>query len=124
MRLIDSDALWEAINGDKRGKEIAQMRSGKVLQTLTLVLEHIHTAPTIDAVPVVRCKDCQWFKPAHFKADDGTEHPWDGSFFLGQRNDGIYIGAKCKHERNTAYGEKDMAFRKPTDFCSYGERKE
>ena len=75
-------------------------------------------------VEVVRCKDCKRFKPAHFKADDGTETPWDETFSFDDRTDGIYHGGKCKHERNTAYGEKDMAFRKPDDFCSYGERRE
>ena len=74
-------------------------------------------------VEVVRCKDCEYFKPAHFKADDGTETPWDETFNWDDRSDGIYHGGKCKHERNTAYGQKDMAFRKPDDFCSYGERR-
>ena len=71
----------------------------------------------------VRCVECEYFKPAHFKADDGTEEPWDETFSFDGRSDGIYIGGKCKHDRNTAYGEKDMAFRKPDDFCSYGERR-
>ena len=73
---------------------------------------------------VVRCKDCKYFKPAHFKADDGTEEPWDETFSFDGRSDGIHYGARCKHERNTAYGQKDMAFRKADDFCSYGERKD
>ena len=25
------------------------------------VMEYIETLPTIDAVPVIRCKDCKWF---------------------------------------------------------------
>ena len=77
-----------------------------------------------DVVEVVRCKDCKHFKPAHFKADDGTETPWDETFNWDDRSDGIYHGGKCKHDRSTAYGQKDMAFRKPDDFCSYGERRE
>lgn len=76
-----------------------------------------------DVVPVVRCKDCKYFKPAYFKADDGTETPWDETFSFDDRSDGIHYGARCKHERNTAYGLKDMAYRKADDFCSYGERK-
>ena len=78
----------------------------------------------VDAVEVVRCKDCKHFKPAHFKADDGTETPWDETFSFDDRSDGIYHGGRCRHDRNTAYGEKDMAYRKPDDFCSYGERRE
>lgn len=84
----------------------------------------INDAPAVDAVEVCRCKDCVWYKPAHFDCDDGKEYPWDGIMRLGERTDGIYVGAKCKHERNTAYGYKDMAFRKADDFCSYGERRE
>ena len=77
-----------------------------------------------DVVKVVRCKDCKYFKPAYFKADDGTETPWDETFSFDDRSDGIHYGARCKHERNTAYGLKDMAFRNADDFCSYGERKD
>ncbi len=84
----------------------------------------IDEIPGVDAVEVVRCKDCKHFKPAHFKADDGTETPWDETFSWDDRSDGVYHGGKCKHDRNTAYGQKDMAFRKPDDFCSYGERRE
>ena len=88
-----------------------------------VLVDDIVKAPTVDAVEVVRCKDCKNFKPAHFKADDGTETPWDETFSWDNRSDGIYHGGKCKHDRNTAYGQKDMAFRKPDDFCSYGERR-
>lgn len=88
------------------------------------IQQGLFNIPAADVVKVVRCKDCKHFKPAHFKADDGTETPWDETFSFDDRSDGIYHGGKCKHERNTAYGEKDMAFRKPDDFCSYGERRE
>ena len=52
MRLIDGDAL------KKRVKESTAILSVKVLAA-TLV----NTAPTIDAVPVVRCKGCKHFHP-------------------------------------------------------------
>lgn len=44
MRLIDADALVE--------------RSGEPCHSF---LDVIESMPTIDAVPVVRCKDCTWF---------------------------------------------------------------
>lgn len=48
MRLIDADALLEKCNKDQTSLKFA---------VLTLIL---HYAPTIDAVEVVRCKDCQY----------------------------------------------------------------
>lgn len=47
MRLIDADALLEKCNKDQTSLKFA---------VLTLIL---HYAPTIDAEPVVRCKDCK-----------------------------------------------------------------
>ena len=94
------------------------------VKTLMLRFEKaINAVPAVDAVPVVRCRDCFWYKPAHFAADDGKEYEWDGTMTLYARSDGIHVGGKCKHDRNTAYGGKDMAFRNPDDFCSYGERR-
>lgn len=48
MRLIDADALME--------KEYSWLRDGDVLWRIPL--SHIDLAPTIDAVPVVRCREC------------------------------------------------------------------
>lgn len=57
--------------------------------------------PTIDAVPVVRCKDCQHWKPSGSKA---------GKSF----SDMEYIGG-CEFSKYC---------RRESDFCSYGEPKE
>lgn len=51
MRLIDADALIKAIN---------QTCSLKVV-SLGNIVDIIGKQPTIDAVPVVRCKDCRWW---------------------------------------------------------------
>lgn len=59
----------------------------------------IKKAPTVDAVPVVRCKDCKWF------ADN---------------NDGEWYG--CQMFQVVLSTPEDAP--KPDDFCSYGERKE
>ena len=56
---------------------------------------------TIDAVEVVRCRDCQHWKPSGSKA---------GNSFSNME----YIGG-CEF---TNY------YRRESDFCSYGERKE
>ena len=65
------------------------------------VIMMIKTAPTVDAVPVVRCRECQHWKPTGSKA---------GNSF----SDMEYIGG-CEF---TNY------CRRESDFCSYGERKE
>lgn len=47
MRLIDADALLDKLD----------------IRDLPIVLTHvIDTFPTVDAVPVVRCKDCKYWK--------------------------------------------------------------
>ena len=61
----------------------------------------IDNAPTIDAVPVVRCRECKYWKHSGSKA---------GNSF----SDMEYIGG-CEF---TKY------YRRESDFCSYGERKE
>ena len=57
--------------------------------------------PTVDAVPVVRCRECKHWKPSGSKA---------GNSF----SDMEYIGG-CEF---TNY------CRRESDFCSYGNRKE
>lgn len=48
MRLIDADALSE-----KLCETTIFIKDGEVFQRM------IHDAPIIDAIPVVRCKDCK-----------------------------------------------------------------
>ena len=58
----------------------------------------IKNAPTVDAVPVVRCKDCKHYRPQK----------------------------KSAHWENRAnYCNRVVTIKvQPDDFCSYGERKE
>lgn len=48
MRLIDADALLDDCTFSSKELE-------------TFIREFINDAPTVDAVPVVRCKDCKWW---------------------------------------------------------------
>ena len=83
MRLIDADALEKtAIPFETHG-------GGRFI-----ALGSIRTAPTIDAVPVVRCKDCK-----------------HNPEFKTKRKGWVW----CRNFRT----EVDA-----TGFCSYGERKE
>ena len=65
------------------------------------VVFDVEEMPTVDAVEVVRCRECQHWKPSGSKA---------GNSF----SDMEYIGG-CEF---TNY------YRTESDFCSYGERKE
>lgn len=57
MRLIDADAVAEAVKDEIT--EAKRIDADPIFVAgLKLGLAYINTAPTIDAVPVVRCKDC------------------------------------------------------------------
>nr|DAN39264.1 MAG TPA: hypothetical protein [Caudoviricetes sp.] len=86
MKLVDADKARECFGGDGV--------TGAVMQRM------FDSLPTIDAVPVVRCRDCKWFN--HYtmecESDDvATDHEGGASFSIN-------------------FG--------PDDFCSYGQRKE
>ena len=83
MRLIDADVA------DKWMRQNNSFIDAAILKAI----------PTIDAVPVVRCRDCKWFN--HYtmecESDDvATDHEGGASFSIN-------------------FG--------PDDFCSYGQRK-
>ena len=114
MRLIDANAVVKAIleERDKIPRTIAtapyepwaekpyhagdQMRGG-----IRKALRCIEQAPTVDAVPVVRCRECKYWQRSGSKA---------GKSF----SDMEYIGG-C---------EFSNYYRRESDFCSYGEPKE
>lgn len=87
MRLIDANALSESI---KRG---AGTNSQKFFADVCVA-----TAPTVDAIQVVRCKDC-----VHWDDDPDTY----GSDY-GPKG-------KCMKSFETMCAD---------DFCSYGEKKD
>ena len=78
MRLIDADALMDKANSDGAYGYVDA--------------KQISEAPTVDAVPVTRCKDCKYWQ---------------------DNNDG-YPHEECRW----GHGETPDA----NDFCSYGER--
>lgn len=95
MRLIDADnqSLQEAI-----GRIVFQTRQD--------VYDLIATQPTIDAMPVVYCKDCKY---ADTERRNATEKRYYNSI-LFCRNSNL-----CNDEPLAMW---------PDDFCSYGERKD
>ena len=57
MRLIDADALADTLGEMWR---IPKAWDGHMGETCDDAFDAIGNAPTIDAVRVVRCKDCKW----------------------------------------------------------------
>ena len=70
--------------------------------------DDIEATPTVDAVEVLRCRDCKYW---------GDE---DGKL---QRSDGVLF-ARCKVHNYLIDGRHTGWCPTENDFCSYGERKE
>lgn len=117
MRLIDADALME----------LARNHVNR-----TVDCNDIARFPTIDAVPVVRCSECIYFRKEHVLTDDGQrksyeEFPPEAFDALGTghvtMSYGINVGSQCLVDCNRGYGEDKTVFRNPNDYCSRGVRK-
>lgn len=98
MRTIDADKPGDMLYDN----EFA------VLCPLDEVSGVVDACPTVDAVVVTRCKDCEHAE--RYERADGT------------------AGYYCGYPQNTfTYGERwDRVFKpakEADDFCSYGERK-
>lgn len=65
------------------------------------IINDIKNAPTVDAVEVVRCKDCHWWR-------------------LVNKRNGCGI---CSHEVFSIDDCTVDPVTEPNDFCSYGERR-
>ena len=90
MRLIDADALVAKLK-TQYGEELGW----QCIVNMSDVGMMVEDAPTVDAVEVVRCKDCKWYAP---------------------NNDGFWYG--CTFDTRNKDDEP-----KSNDFCSYGEKK-
>ena len=93
-RLIDADALIDEANSDGAYGYVDA--------------KQIADAPTVDAVPIVRCKDCKY---------------WGDEAGKLQRSDGVLF-ARCKVHNYLIDGRHTGWCPTENDFCSYGERKE
>lgn len=92
MRLIDADALTEK-HCEGCAKEIQKIcKTDPVCASMMWIVEE----PTVDAVEVVRCKDCKH----------------------------RYNGKDCTHPLLLSYSWGAIRNVKDDDFCSYGERKD
>ena len=102
QRLIDANALLENI---QYRLPVNDMVAQLINDIVDITRTQIVNAPTVDAVPVVRCKDCK-----HYHAEQGwcDEH----SSFIDER------GVKCH-----PWESNDWRMFEEDDFCSYGERR-
>ena len=115
-RLIDANALAEKIGNMKN--EITHHRGGykycdedekKEWDKLDIFDSLIYEATTMDAVEVVRCKDCKW--AADFS------HSYQKELFA----DGALNCVICRGDSGCGL---NCSIVMPNDFCSDGERRE
>lgn len=106
-RLIDADMvahiLAEMANEPDYQHIWEDWRSG-----LHMAMEAVNEASTVDAVEVVRCKDC-----IHYEEKFRT---------VGDATGKVYCGGDCYHwdyETGMSPNQVDG-----DDFCSYGERRD
>ena len=78
-RLIDADKLIDFI-------DVGHLRhSGELCYSETEVANLLLHTPTVDAVPVVRCKDCKYFKTPLCQNEDNHDNWFCAD---GERKDG------------------------------------
>ena len=81
------------------------------------MLALVDDALSVDAVAVVRCKDCVYFRDRHISLPDGTERDYaDGEDYV-TADIGVNVGSQCRKE-------KEPCFREGGDYCSRGVKKE
>lgn len=68
MRLIDADAFIRFL-AEQKVKETGAFTKGlnKALNVAISAQKNLQITPTVDAVPVVRCKDCKYYKPDEYE---------------------------------------------------------
>lgn len=94
MRLIDADELYD------KAEEKYKDSSGFYRPIYRGFVDDVANAPTVDAVPVVRCKDCKHWKPGDSWGGDSLDDM--------QRIGGCPIVRFARREN---------------DFCCCGERR-
>ena len=93
QRLIDANALKSEFEWLK--SVVNESSKDEVMD----VMQRIDNAPTVDAVEVVRCKDCMYYDAKRHRCD----HP------------NLNYDVECYDQ---------WIDTEPDDFCSYGERRE
>ena len=132
MRLIDADSLVSSLNNGRLKEQTG--RAVPFNAGVAFALTMVEYAPTIDAVPVVRCKDCKWYDPPHIDHGGGKRTDVEDDYPSVPLSVGINCGGKCmntlreyccNHDREDPDDyERLVKFRNRMDYCSDGERKD
>lgn len=72
MRLIDADAFRRELDNHWPFTKEEQSKHGIADMAKSTLLVVLNNMPTIDAVEVVRCKDCRWNNGENYCLNDGT----------------------------------------------------
>lgn len=134
-RLTDADRLLEIME-ERTKPEFGSDGSKDRYRYMQWVADYhaIKSAPTVDAVEVVRCRECRWYDPPHILHNDGTRTDVEDDAPMVTADVGINCGGQCiwhiglktyclNHDREDPEDTPNIVmFRKPQDFCSYGER--
>ena len=101
-RLVDANKLIDFI-------DVGHLRqSGELCGSELDVANLLLNTPTVDAVPVVRCRECKYWGD-----EEGKLQCPDGALL-----------ARCKVHNYLLDGRHTGWCPTENDFCSYGERKE
>lgn len=84
MKLIDGDALMNTLcelrdNAIKWLADCREQRSAmtpraeQAVLTFNECISQVKKSSEVDAVPVVRCRDCKWYKTMYCKMDRWTD---------------------------------------------------
>jgi len=119
-RLINADTL-------RRNISMYYVHTLKVKEAI----EEIDKMPSVDAVEVVRCKDCVYYDPPHVENNgerrEYSEMPEDAFDVLGvglvSVEYGINISGRCCRYYNVGYSEDKRVFVPETNYCGRAERR-
>lgn len=104
-RLIAADVLYDKLIYDTTKTEIG---GGEYISTWR-ISDAIEEAPTVDAVEVVRCKECRWARPQDHREPVDTP------------TQALICECFMHHHIPAPWGARLAV--KPDGFCSCGERR-
>ena len=101
---------------------------------LGIAFDVVDDFPTEDVQPVVRCKDCIYWKDWHVRYPDGRERQYlpeeyediDGYKLLvpSVTSDvGINVAPQCMYEKNRGWSCDKTVFKNADDYCSRAEKR-
>lgn len=104
-RLIDVDELKKSII-----KKLGIASEKYLLESEKAIFEETDKAPTVDAVPVIRCEECKYFCAEQVEYDT----PYGFTNFN-------YV---CWCDKHTDYENQKYLEVHTDDYCSWAEREE